>query len=217
MWGDGCTAAQIGRALSIHPGLVYADLKATKAPRWGRHYQGTAVDPAPVDWENPPLHATAPDPVDRVGLALQACLAELGRARWESAHASEVMDARLRGDEAWEAKTLQLLCEMRRITDIMIEQHESTDPGTLRGGQATWARVPAGVPAVPGEFDHAEDQGPLGLRAELQARVDAGLPLHRVALGTKYGVSDQMIRGLHQRALERKEMIAAGWRPPGRL
>jgi len=194
LWNDGCSTAQIAAALSISQDTANSDLREM-APGHPKRYRGTAQDPPPVDWLNPP--AVLSGPADRPALAVRHFLAEMEAARWQPAHAHDVIDARRRGDTGWLAAWEGLTAQLRHVATTLEDIHES--PG------AALAAVPAPGP-------------PRSLREAVERRIAAGLPQDRAGMAREYGTTEQEIRNQWNQALgraeERQRLLDAGWSPP---
>jgi hypothetical protein len=221
LWQEGCTAEQIRSALRPPVGktTIWKDLDAMGVTRIKR-YKGLTLDPPPVHWENPPRGILSPEPVDRVALAARHFLRELHAARYESAHANDLLDARNRNDRGWQARWLHLIGELQQVTATLAAQHDADGGGGLRAAINGWAQeshggavadspaMPAALASLVGRF------GPPGFGREVQELVIAGQSLPRGQLAERYRMGQHAVQLEHQRAVGRWQVISAGWRPP---
>jgi hypothetical protein len=205
----GHTIAQIQEAMRprIGKSTVWNDLEASGIRQARRQGPPPPVPPETVSWAAPPLYSPGSGPADRVALIVRHFLAEMAAARYEPAHANEVLDARNRGDEGWLSRWCALIADLEQVTAALRRQHG--EDGDLRQALLGWA-APAGPPAPPARP---------GLREEIRSLVAAGLPVTRGRLAARYGVGEHVVQGEHTRAVARhharQEMAAEGWRPPG--
>jgi hypothetical protein len=173
---DGCTPAQIAAAMTprVHEGTIRRDAHLNGV-RWVRRISRLAPDPAPIDWLHPPVEREGPS--DRPALAVGRFLAEMEAARWEPAHAHDLLDARLHGDHDWEKGWLDLVRQLRQMADGLGRLH--TDSGRLRATALGRERVAGskgvdelrqggrgGVHAVEGVVD--ESSGPRRLGGDVE-------------------------------------------------
>jgi hypothetical protein len=126
---DGCTPPQIAAAMRpvVNEGTIRRDLHELGV-RWVRRINRIAADPPPVDWLHPPV--VQDDPADRAAAALRHFLAEMEAARGVPAHAHDLLEARLDGDQGWETWWREHIRELRQIADDLERLH--ADSGFLR-------------------------------------------------------------------------------------
>jgi hypothetical protein len=160
----GCTPPQIAAAMRpvVHEGTIRRDARIAGI-RWVKRIKPIALDPAPIDWLHPPVEREGPS--DRPALAVSRFLAEMEAARWEPAHAHNLLDARLHGDQDWEKEWLGLIGQLRQIADGLGLLHD--DSGVLRA--TALGRVP---PSQSGEALKRVDEGGHGVRGVMKAVVD---------------------------------------------
>jgi len=126
LWNAGCTTDQIATAEGVSDATVRKDLLTLGLTDRTKRMKVTRPDPPPVDWLHPPRE---PDrrPADRPALAFRQLLEEWETGRFESAHAHDVIEARLHGKRGWEKQWLDLIGQLERIVLILKRQHADSD------------------------------------------------------------------------------------------
>jgi hypothetical protein len=221
LWQAGCTAAQIGDVLDppIDPYLVRHDLRTMQVRRASHRVTGVPVLPPRVHWLSPPADALRPagGPGDPVAFTVRRFVATMGQMRAVSAHASDLADARLRGDTDWEVAWRQLLAEAAAVIGALTAQHEDQTGAAIRDGMTGWAQETARTPQAARRSQHRRSHPdlPPGLCAEVRQLLAAGLSVSRGPLAARYGVGENVIRWAHQIEVARAVLVAEGWTPPG--
>jgi hypothetical protein len=130
LWQDGCTVNQIAVAVGCNDGTVRKDLRnnGVRMGARGKRVKVTRPDPPRVDWLHPPQLLQGPS--DRPALAVRHFTGEMAAARYAAAHAADLLEARLNGDEGWEESWLQDIGRLRQITGTLERLH--SDEAYLR-------------------------------------------------------------------------------------
>jgi hypothetical protein len=210
-WNEGWHAKQIAEACDVVESVIYYDLRKMSVKRDKRYRWHEGALP-PLDWRNPPAFGADPDPADRLFLVGSQLIRAWREIRGESAHASQLSDARRTGNQSWITKWDRVVADLAHIVGVLAAQHDGAVD--LRSSLATWVDA-----SVLSSFDEAAagatgDRIPAGLADEMWQLVDAGLEPGRRRLVAKYGVNELTVRIAYARALERKRLLEAGWRPP---
>jgi hypothetical protein len=145
-----CTPPQIAAAMRpvVNESTVRKDAHEAGI-RWARHTKPVAPDPPPVDWLHPPVAQAVP--ADRAAAALRRFLDEMKAARGVQAHAHDLLEARLDGDQKWEAWWAERIRRLRQIADDLGRLH--TDRAFLRA--TALGRVQPGQP----ESERVDERG----------------------------------------------------------
>jgi hypothetical protein len=165
---EGCTPPQIAAAMRprVYEGTIRKDA-CDAGVRWVRRIKRIVPDPPPVDWMHPPV--VQEDPIDRPAAALRHFLGEMEAARGVRAHAHDLLEARLDGDQGWETWWREHIRDLRQIADDLEQLH--TDSGFLRA--TALGRVPPGR----SEGVHEDGQGSRGVvQAVIHVVDEAGGP-----------------------------------------
>jgi hypothetical protein len=179
-----CTPPQIAAAMvpRVNEGCVRRDAHEMGI-RWVRRINHVVPDPPPVDWLNPPVVQDTPG--DRPAAAVQRFLLEMKAARAMPAHAHDLLEARLNGDQGFEDWWLEHIPRLRDLADDLERLHRdngylrATALGRVPGGQSE--RVDERGQGARGVMHAVESvvddvRGPRGLRSQVEDGEDGERP-----------------------------------------